>query len=191
MEVVRWDSEGREQAYFHQRGGNSRGVGDVVVRFRFNQSKRGHQPVFCWKLAERLPDPFARLATDRGVFARDAGEIFWKLGFAARMPEMVEGGVGGDAPRPGAKIAGRFESRSGPVDAPESFHGQILGDSTVTDDADNPGIDFLLVLPKKRFESFQVARRESLQQLHAPLSTLNYWPWRAVVTRCFCPIPGM
>ncbi len=137
-----------------------------------------------------MPDPFARLAADRGIFARGAGEIFWKLGFAARMPEMVKGDVGGDAPRPGAKIAGRFESRSGPVDAPESFHGQILGNAGITDDANNPGIDFLLVLAKESLEGFEVARREPFQQFHLPLSTLNYWRIPALVTSCFAPGSG-
>src|SRR5260370_26846608 len=123
-------------------------MGHVVVRLVFNHSKVGHKPVFCRKLAERLPDPFARVAANRGVFARSAREIFWKLGFAARMPEMVEGGIGGDAPRPGAKIAGGFESRSGPGGGSATFHGQILRHSTGPADGGHPGLDLLLFLAR-------------------------------------------
>src|SRR6266566_996413 len=87
---------------------------------------------------------------------------------------MVESSVGGDPARPGAEIAGRVEARSRFVDAPECFHGQILSNSAVANDADSPGVNFLLVLSKQRLEGFQVARRETLQQLHLPLSILNY-----------------
>src|SRR6266849_2633041 len=103
---------------------------------------------------------------------------------------MVESGVGRDSLRPSTKISGRVKPRSGPVNAPESFHGQILGNAGITDDADNPGIDFLLVLPKERFESVQVARREPFQQFHLPLSTLNYWRIPGLVTSCFAPGSG-
>src|SRR5260370_6168408 len=90
------------------------------------------------------------------------------------MPEMVESSLGGDSARTGAKIAGRVEARSRFVNAPESLHGEILSNSAVANDANNPGVNFLLVLSKQRLEGFQVARRETLQQLHLSLSTPNY-----------------
>ena len=99
-----------------------------------------------------------------------------------RMPEMVERGVGSDPARPGAEIALRLEPRSSLVDAPESFHCEILGDTGVANDADNPGVNFLLVLPKQRLEGFQVARRETLQQSHLPLSITTYSVGAPIVT---------
>src|SRR5438046_8321230 len=99
-----------------------------------------------------------------------------------RMPEMVERGDGSDPARPGAEIALRLEPRSSLVDAPESFHCEILGDTGVANDADNPGVNFLLVLPKQRLEGFQVARRETLQQLHLPLSITTYSVGAPIVT---------
>ena len=81
---------------------------------------------------------------------------------------MVQGRVGADSACPGAEIAIGSELRSMFIDAPERFHSQILSDAGVADDADNPGIDFLLVLPEKRFEGFQVARRPAA--LRAELS---------------------
>src|SRR5882762_6713548 len=104
------------------------------------------------------------------------------------MPEMVEGSIGRDPSRPSAKVSGRVEARSGPVNAPESLHRKILCKSAVTDDADNPGVDFLLVLSKQRFEGLQVARCEPFQQFHLPLSIPNYWLLLSMVT--LFSIPG-
>ena len=98
---------------------------------------------------------------------------------------MVESGVGSDPSRPSVKIAGWVESVARPVNAPESFHGEILGNSVVTDDADNPGVNFLVVLSKQGFESFQVARREPFQQFHRPLSIPTYWFLAPIVTDFF------
>src|SRR6266705_5689773 len=95
---------------------------------------------------------------------------------------MVESSVGGNPARSGAEIAGRVEARSRFVDAPECFHSQILSNSAVANDADSPRVNFLLVLSKQRLEGFQVARRETLQQLHLPLSVPNYWFVRLLVT---------
>src|SRR5437879_3017593 len=101
------------------------------------------------------------------------------------MPEMVEGGIGRDPSRPSAKVAGRVEARSGPVNAPESLHRKILCKYAVTDDADNPGVDFLLVLSKQPFEGLQVARCEPFQQLHLPLSVPTYRFLVSMVTTFF------
>ena len=90
------------------------------------------------------------------------------------MAEMVESGVGGDPTRPSAEITSRVEARSRFVDAPERFQGEILCNSAVANDADNPGVNFLLVLSKQRLEGFQFARRETFQQLHLPLSITTY-----------------
>src|SRR5258708_15350881 len=91
------------------------------------------------------------------------------------MPKMVESGVGRNAPRPSAKIAGGVEPRARLVNAPESFHGEILSNSAVSNYTDSPGVNFLLVLSKQRLEGFQIARRETLQQLHLPRSIPTYW----------------
>src|SRR3981081_1128642 len=91
------------------------------------------------------------------------------------MPGVVKSGVRRDPSRPSAKIAGRVESVACPVNTPESFHRKILCNSMVTDDANNPGVDFLLVCSKQRFEGFQVARREPFQQFHLSLSIPSYW----------------
>jgi hypothetical protein len=79
---------------------------------------------------------------------------------------MIQSCVGADSARPGSEIAVWFESGSIFVDAPECFHCQILSDAGIADDADNPGIDFLLVLPEQHLESFEVARRKPFQQFH-------------------------
>jgi len=55
----------------------------------------------------------------------------------------------------------------------------------VTDDADNPDVNFLVVFSKQRFEGFQVARREPFQQFHLPLSILTYWFLASIVTASF------
>src|SRR5229473_4084643 len=98
---------------------------------------------------------------------------------------MVESGVGRDSPRPSAKIGGRMESVARPVNTPECFHGEILSNSAVADDADNPGVNFLLVLPKQCLEGFKVARREPFQQFHLPLSIRTYWFLAPMVTGYF------
>src|SRR6267143_1549648 len=107
---------------------------------------------------------------------------------------MVESGVGRDSPCPCAKIAGRLESVARPVNTPECFHAEILSNSAVADDANNPGVDFLLVLPKERLEGLQVAPREPFQQFHPPLSIPNYWFLAPMVTAFFgswpFPFPG-
>src|SRR5713101_10129920 len=91
------------------------------------------------------------------------------------MAEMIESRIGRDTARPSAEIASRVEARSRLVDAPERFQGEILCNSTVPNDADDPGVNFLLVLSKQRLEGFQFARRETFQQLHLPpLSKANY-----------------
>src|SRR5580698_6196862 len=79
---------------------------------------------------------------------------------------MIPSCVGADATRPGPEIAVRLESRSILVDAPECFHSQILGDACVADDADNPGVNFPLMLPEQYLEGFEVARRKPFQQFH-------------------------
>src|SRR5208283_5044889 len=93
----------------------------------------------------------------------------------ARMTKMIDGRIRGDAAKPRAAIPpGRVEARVGPVHAPESLHGQILGHRGVADDTHEPAINLALVLPEQRFKGIHIARRESLQQFHAPpLSTLT------------------
>src|SRR6267143_1710347 len=107
---------------------------------------------------------------------------------------MVESGVGRDSPCPCAKIAGRLESVARPVNTPECFHAEILSNSAVADDANNPGVDFLLVLPKQGLEGLKGARREPFQQFHPPLSIPNYWFLAPMVTAFFgsrpFPFPG-
>src|SRR6266513_2251393 len=160
-------------------------------RLLFNQGQRGYQAIFWRKRLEGFSDPLAGLAADCGIRSRWAGQVFWEFGFAARMPEMVKGGIGGDPSRPSAKVAGRLKPRSGPVNAPECFHRKILCNSVVTDDADDPRVDFLLVQPKQRLEGFQVARREPFQQFHLPLSIPNYWFLALIVTVFLVPAFGV
>jgi hypothetical protein len=75
-----------------------------------------------------------------------------------------------------------MESVARPVNTPECFHGEILSNSAVADDANNPGVDFLLVLPKQGLEGLKVARRKPFQQFHPPLSIPNYWFLAPMVT---------
>jgi hypothetical protein len=62
----------------------------------------------------------------------------------------------------------------GPVHAPESFHGQILRSCRIADNAHDLAIDFTLVLAEERFEGLEIARRQSLQQVHAPPCIYHY-----------------
>lgn len=125
---------------------------------------------------ESFSETSAILAADGGIRCWRVRKIFGERGFAARVAKMVESGIGGDSASPGLEIAVGPETVPIFVDAPESFHGQILGDAGVADDTDNPGVDFLLVLPEQHLEGFQVACREAFQQFHASLSISTYWP---------------
>lgn len=60
------------------------------------------------------------------------------------------------------------------MNAAERLHGQIFGRAVVPDDSDDPAVDLALVLAKESLKGFEIARRESLQQLHAPLFVLRY-----------------
>src|SRR5258706_10390978 len=148
----------------------------------FDQRQCGHQAVFCGQLEESLLDLFTCFAADRGIRGPRAGQIFREFDLASRRPQMIESGVGRDSPCPSAKIAGRVESVARPVNTPECFHGEILSNSAVAYDANNPEVDFLLVLPKQRLEGLQVARREPFQQFHPPLSISTYCKLQCEVT---------
>jgi len=134
---------------------------------------------------EGLFDLFSCLTADRWIRLSGAREIFGELGFAPRRSQIVQGSIGRDPARPTLEIALRVEPRSGPVNAPEGFYGQILRNPGVANDADNPGKNFVLALSKERFERFQVARREPFQQSHLPLSVTTYWSFLSRVTLIF------
>jgi hypothetical protein len=57
--------------------------------------------------------------------------------------------------------------------APERLHSQILRYARVAHDAHNPGIDIALELPDQRFESIDLAKRKSPEQIHG-FSTVYY-----------------
>src|SRR6185295_8911716 len=60
------------------------------------------------------------------------------------------------------------------VQTPEGLEGQVFGGSRIANDANDPAVDFALVLAEKGLEGFDFARRESLQHVHpAPLSMLT------------------
>src|SRR5579862_5420577 len=79
---------------------------------------------------------------------------------------MVERDVGRDAVSPCGEVAVDPEERARAVDAPESFHGEILGSGGVADDAHDPGVYQALMVAKELLESFEVASDESLLQVH-------------------------
>src|SRR5437879_4878737 len=72
-----------------------------------------------------------------------------------------------------------------PINAPKRLHGQILGGAAVANDAHGPGIDLLLVLAKESLKGFEVARRESFEQLHRPHSIRTYCQGGCEVTASF------
>jgi len=76
----------------------------------------------------------------------------------------------------GARLRSCHEAGSGlsAINAPKGFHGQILRSGWIAHDAHNPAIDGALVLPEKRFESVEVSRGESLEQVHALPSVSTY-----------------
>jgi hypothetical protein len=115
---------------------------------------------------ESSVDAVASFPAGGAIRACRARKILGERNFLTGVPQMVKSRVRGDSARPGAEITFWLESVSMLVDTPEGFHGQILGDAGVADDSDNPGIDFLLVLPEQHLEGFQVACREAFQQFH-------------------------
>src|SRR5262249_35048334 len=76
-----------------------------------------------------------------------------------------------------------IKARPRAIDAPKRFHGEILGDAGVTNDANDPRVHFPLVLAKQCLEGFQVPGREPFQKFHPPLSTLYYRCLAREVTR--------
>src|SRR6266853_3733153 len=103
---------------------------------------------------------------------------------------MVQGQVRRDAPQPRGKIRFRIKSRMRFVRAPKSLHGQILRCRRIAHDAHHPAIHLALVLPEKRFKGVQIARRESLQQFHAPPPSYLYLPWISSKRYIyFCALP--
>src|SRR6266853_1517057 len=103
---------------------------------------------------------------------------------------MVQGQVRRDAPQPRGKIRFRIKSRMRFVRAPKSLHGQILRCRRIAHDAHHPAIHLALVLPKKRCKGVQIARRESLQQFHAPPPSYLYLPWISSKRYIyFCALP--
>src|SRR5450432_1044167 len=106
----------------------------------------------------------------------------------ARFAQMIDGGVGRDPVGPRPEIAFGIEPGARAVNAPERFHGKVLGDSGVTNDAHDPRVNLLLVLAKQHLEGVQVAGRETLQEFHSPLSTcITGYPatWLQMATRYF------
>ena len=103
------------------------------------------------------------LLVDGELAARRSRKILAKFRFLARVPQVVQGRIGGDAAGPGTKISRGVEPLASAINAPKRLHGQILGGTGVANDADDPGVDFLLVLPKESLKSFEVARRESFE----------------------------
>jgi len=133
--------------------GNSEGLGDVAVRFLFDQRESGHQAVLRRKPLESPADALACLVLDRRVVSRGAREVVGQLNFRPRVPQVIEGGIGCDSPGPGAKLAGRVEAGTRAVDSPESFHGEVLCGARVAYNANDPGVDLFLVLPEQRLKA--------------------------------------
>src|SRR6516162_1682538 len=82
-------------------------------------------------------------------------------------PQMVDRQVGGDPACPGAEVTIRAKPVPRTVDAPKSFHGQILGNAWVTHNTHDPGVDVTLKLTYQRLERIDLAMREPLEQLHS------------------------
>src|SRR5262245_18795673 len=79
---------------------------------------------------------------------------------------MVDREVGGDTACPGSKVARRLKSLACPVDAPQSFHCQVLGQTGIANDARNPCVDVALVIPNQCLESIDLTTYESPEQIH-------------------------
>src|SRR5215469_8411956 len=79
---------------------------------------------------------------------------------------MVDRQVGSDSPCPSAEVAIRAKPVSSAVNAPKSLHGQILGNTWVTHNAHDPGVDITLKLPNQRLERIDLAMREPPEQIH-------------------------
>src|SRR5207302_714353 len=81
-------------------------------------------------------------------------------------PQMVDRQVGSYSPCPGTKVAIRAKLVPRAVNAPKSFHGQILGNTWVAHNTHCPGVDFALKLAYQRLERIDLAMREPLEQIH-------------------------
>jgi hypothetical protein len=79
---------------------------------------------------------------------------------------MVDRQVGSDPSRPGSEVAIRVKLVPCAVNAPKSFHGQILGNTRVAHNAHGPGVDVPLKLPDQGFERIDLAMREPPEQIH-------------------------
>src|ERR1700756_2403704 len=76
---------------------------------------------------------------------------------------MVDRQVGSDPPCPGTEVAIGAKLVPRAVDAPESLHGQILGNAWVAHNTHGPGVDVALKLTYQRLD---LAMREPLEQIH-------------------------
>src|SRR5206468_574851 len=168
------------------RGGNADSVGDFLVGLVFDERESGDEAVFRGELEKRSPEAATQFALGGRIAPGSGGEILGKLGFLPRVAEMIQGRVGGNAAGPGAKIPrGGVEPPACPINAPKRLHGQILGGAAVANDAHGPGVDLLLVLAKESLKGFEVARRESFEQLHRPHSIRTYCQGGCEVTASF------
>src|SRR5580700_3657750 len=158
------------------------------MRLVFDQRECGDHAVLGWQPSEGLADTIAAFALNSGVGRRVRRQIVGKLGLIARSAQVVESRICSDAVGPGSEIAGRIEARAVAIDAPKRFHSEILCNTRVADNSNDPGIDLLLVLAKQHLEGFQVTRREPFQKVHSALSLCSYyWASGLLVTECFTP----
>jgi hypothetical protein len=98
---------------------------------------------------------------------------------------MVDRQVGSDSPCPGTEVAIRAKLLPGAVNAPKSFHREILRNAWVAHNANGPGVDIALKLTNQRLERIDLAMREPLEQIHELLCRVlrdtntqvtSFWP---------------
>jgi hypothetical protein len=118
-------------------------------------------------------DLFLHLPLQEMIRLRRSGEVCDETLLGALAPKMVERQVGGDPPRPGREVTVRPEAVARSVNPPESLHCQILRDTWVTHDADDPCVDLALKLPDQCLERIDLAKRKSPEQ-SMDLSILYY-----------------
>jgi len=98
----------------------------------------------------------AKFLGNAGVRQRRRGQIFREVRFRPQGPQVIERGVGGDAPRPRLESSRRIEAGVAAIDAPEGFDGEVFGSGGIADDADNPAIDVALMPAKQGLEGVKV-----------------------------------
>ena len=116
-------ANGAKDADFYGVFRDAEGVGDLAVRFFFDEGEKDDHAEARGKRCDGAVNRAAGFGGDEMVRLAGSGEIVRQGIFAAGLAKIIDGGVGGDAASPRGEIAFCGEAGVRAMDAPESFHG--------------------------------------------------------------------